>query len=181
MTKEAKLVQAEGGLEPEGPGWFALNVRDACWYAHDAFGSACRFEGAGEAHFGELGINVRVLEPGQPNCRYHAESLQEDFLVLSGECLVLVEGEQRRLRAWDIVHCPPWTEHVFVGAGDRSCVILMVGARSPEKKLRYPVSELALSQFAGVEEETDDPVVAYADVPARTRTVAPTDGLPWGT
>lgn len=164
-------------LEPEGPGWFVLNVRDASWWTHEAFGSSCRFEGVEEAHFAELGINIRILEPGQPNSRYHAESVQEDFLVRSGECLLLVEGEERRLRAWDLVHCPPWTEHVFVGAGDDP----LVGARSAEKKLRYPVSKLALSHSAGVEQETDDPVVAYADLPPRTRTEAPTHSLPWGT
>ena len=105
--------------------------------------------------FPQFGINVTVLEPGQSSV-YHAESNQEAFLVLGGECRLLVEGEERRLRAWDFFHSPPWTEHAFVGAGDRPCVILMVGAHvSPE--VRYPVSELAARYGASVEKETSDP------------------------
>ena len=137
---EAKLVATEHGLVPEGEGWFVLNAREAAWFRHESFGSAVRFQG--EGGFPEIGINVRVLEPGQPNCMYHRESVQEAFLVLSGECLLLVEGEERRLRRWDFFHASPWTEHAFVGAGDGPCVILMAGARSgPE--VRYPVSALA--------------------------------------
>lgn len=100
------------------------------------------FEGR-EASFPQFGINVSVLEPGKPNCLYHSEAAQEAFLVLSGECKLLVEGEERALKAWDFFHCPPGVEHVFVGAGDGPCVVLMVGARSKDERLLYPVSELA--------------------------------------
>jgi len=103
-----------------------------------------------------------VLKPGQPNCMYHGEDAQEDFLVLSGECLLPVEGAERRLRAWDFVHWPPWTEHVFVGAGTGPCVVLMVGERRLGSGIRYPVSELARRHGAGVERETDSPKEAYA-------------------
>ena len=104
-----------------------LNARDARWWHHDTFGSSVIFEG--DARFPQFGINIQVLEPGQPNCMYHGENAQEDFLVLSGECLLLVNGEERPLKQWDFVHSPAWTEHVFVGAGDGPCAILMVGAR----------------------------------------------------
>ena len=97
-------------------GWFVTNVRDARWVRSDKFGAAALFD-VQDARFEELGINIRVLEPGQPASLYHAESAQEDFLVLRGECVLVVEGEERRLRAWDFVHCPPLTKHVFVGAG----------------------------------------------------------------
>src|SRR5919201_3207315 len=130
--------------------WFVVNVRDAPWWRHDTFGASCRFEDR-EKPFEQLGVNIRVLQPGQPNCLYHSESLQEDFLVLSGECLLLVEGEERRLRPWDFVHCPPWTEHIFVGAGDGPCLVLAVGARRKGRGIRYPVSEVALKHGAGVE------------------------------
>ena len=122
--------------------WFVVNVRDGHWRTHHAFGASCGFEDS-ETSFEQFGVNVRVLQPGQPNCLYHSESNQEDFLVLAGECLLLVEGEERPLRAWDFVHCPPGTEHVFVGAGDGPCVILMVGGRSEDERLLYPVSEVA--------------------------------------
>jgi uncharacterized cupin superfamily protein len=93
---------------------------------------------------------------------YHGEDAQEDFLVLSGECLLLVEGQERRLKAWDFVHCPPMTEHIFIGAGDRPCLIVMIGARRKGRPIRYPVSEVALQHGAGVETETTEPREAYA-------------------
>jgi len=182
MPEEAKLVETESGLEPEGEGWFVVNVGDAAWWRHRGiFGFGCRFEDpeSEAAEFPQIGINLRVLQPGEPNCRYHAESDQEDFLVLGGECVLLVEGQERRLRAWAFVHCPPWTEHVFVGAGDGPCVILMVGARLPDGEIVYPVSELALGHGAGVAKESRDPGEAYADLPPRRRERLPDLGLPW--
>ena len=129
--------------------------------------------------FSELGINLHVIWPGQPNCMYHGESDQEDFLVLHGECLLLVEGEERRLGAWDFVHFPPWTEHVLVGAGEGPCVILMTGSRKPDGAVRYPVSELARKHGAGVEEETTEPREAYARFPRFERARVPDLELPW--
>jgi uncharacterized cupin superfamily protein len=159
MIPEATMAQTEAGLVPEGEGWFVVNAREARWWHTDELGRAVLFEG--EPRFAEIGINIQVLEPGQPNCMYHGEGAQEDFLVLSGECLLLVEGEERRLKAWDFVHCPPWTEHVFVGAGPGACAILMIGKR-PETGLRYPVVDVALRHGAGVEKETDKGSEAYA-------------------
>ncbi len=135
-----------------------LSAREARWLDGD-FGTYTRFEG--EPRFPQLGINIGVLQPGQPSCLYHREADQEDFLVLSGECLLVIEGEERRLQAWDFVHCPAWTEHVFVGAGDGPCVILAVGGRSGGGVV-YPESELARRHGAGVERETRDPRQAYA-------------------
>ncbi len=177
MTQEARLVETESGLEPDGDGWFVVSVADACWWRNEVFGATCDFEG--ETRFPQLGINLHVLMPGQPNCMYHRESVQEDFLVLSGECLLLIEGGERRLKAWDFVHCPPWTDHVFVGAGSGPCVILMVGARRPDEEVVYPVSEVAQKHGAGVEEETTQPREAYARFPRPRRERPPTDGLPW--
>jgi uncharacterized cupin superfamily protein len=182
MVEEAKLVETESGLEPADGGWFVVNVADATWWRHrGVFGFGCRFENpeSETAEFPQVGINVRVLQPGEANCRYHAESDQEDFLVLHGECLLLVEGQERPLKAWDFVHCPPRTEHVFVGAGTGPCVVLMLGARLPEGDIVYPVSELALKHGAGVETETHDPRTAYADLPPRRRERLPDLGLPW--
>jgi len=147
VDHEAQLKRTDSGLEPVGDGWFVLNARDAKW--NDGhFGAYTRFEG--EPRFTQIGINIGVLSPGQPACFYHGEDNQEDFLVLSGECLLLIEGEERSLRQWDFVHCPPWAEHVFVGAGESPCAILAVGARSSHDVV-YPRSELALRYGAGVE------------------------------
>ena len=164
MVREAELEATEAGLAPKGPGWFIVNAKEARWIEHPTFGSGTTFEGDGDAHFQELGVNIGVMEPGQPACMYHRENQQEDFLVLFGECIVIVEGQERPLKAWDFVHCPPGTNHVFVGAGDGPCAVLSIGRRLPrdEEKLVYPVDDAALKHGAGVETETPDPKQAYA-------------------
>jgi uncharacterized cupin superfamily protein len=181
MIEEARLEQTEAGLAPASEGWFVMNVRDAQWRLRPPFGSGCRFEGVDETFaFSEFGINIRVLEPGEPNCRYHRESNQEAFLVLQGEPLLLVEEQERRLKPWDFVHMPPDATHVFVGAGDGTSVILMVGTRDPHEQLVYPASELAQRHNAGVQEETDDPQVAYSDLePPTAGRPRSWNKLPW--
>jgi len=171
MVPESPYEQTANGIEPTGEGWFVVNTREARWFSGD-FGAYTRFEG--RVRFPQLGINIGVLEPGQPSCMYHGEDEQEDFLVLAGECLLLIEGEERRLRAWDFVHCPPWTEHVFVGAGDGPCTILAVGTRT-RGRVVYPRSELAQRHNAGVEQRTTEPDEAYAKY-AKDEPVAYRDG-----
>ena len=176
---EARLDDFGSGLAPAGDGWFVVNVRDVEWWTSETFGSGCGFESR-EFSFPQLGINLSVLEPGEPNCLYHSESQQEAFLVLSGECKLLVEGAERLLRPWDFVQCPAGTEHVFVGDGDGPCVILMVGARLKDEQLLYPVSELAARYGASAEEETSDPRQAYAEFePSRRGRPSCWDRLPW--
>ena len=116
MTKEAQLERTPAGLVRTTPGWFIVNVCDTAWFRSDDFGSACQFEG--RHRFEQLGVNVHVMMPGQPGCNYHRENQEEHFLVLSGECLVVVEGEERPLRQWDFFHSPKGTNHVLVGAGE---------------------------------------------------------------
>jgi uncharacterized cupin superfamily protein len=161
VVPEAPLLPTDGGLVPEGEGWFVVNAREARWVENADFGAFTVFEGKEAARFQQLGINIGVLNPGQPACKYHRETDQEDFLVLSGEALLLIEGEERPLKAWDFVHCPPETDHVIVGAGDGPCVVLAVGARSGGGVV-YPVSELAARYGASVEQETNEGKEAYA-------------------
>ena len=144
------------------PNWFVINVADAPALSHEVGGTYVRFERPDD-RFPEFGINIHLLQPGEPNAKYHAEDAQEDFLVLSGECLAIIEGEERRLRAWDFVHCPAGTEHVFVGAGEGPCAVLMVGARGEGKTARYPVNELAAKYGASAPAPTDVPAEAYSD------------------
>ena len=120
---EAPLADTGSGLAPAGDGWFVVNVRDAQWLTSEngdkkPSGSECAFESE-EFWFRQLGIRLHVLEPGEPNGLYHSESQQEAFLVLSGECRLLVEGVERLLRPWDFFHSPAGTEHIFLGAGER--------------------------------------------------------------
>ncbi len=145
--------------------WFVVNVADAPALRHEVAGTYVRFESA-EARFPQFGVNIHVLQPGEPNGRYHREDAQEDFLVLSGECLLIVEDEERRLRAWDFFHCPAGTDHILVGAGAGPCAILMIGARRPDLAIHYPVNARAARYGASVAHPTDSPAEAYADWPS---------------
>jgi uncharacterized cupin superfamily protein len=155
MVPEAKL---ENGV-PQGEGWFVVNAHDSRWL-HNELGAYCPFEGKDDAAFDQVGINLNVLPPGMPMAMYHEEPGQEDFLVLRGECLLIVEGQERRLKAWDFIHCPPRTKHVIVGAGESPAVVLAVGARKGGAS--YPVDETAVRFGAGVDKEVASPKEAYA-------------------
>ncbi len=166
MVPEAPLEETEHGRVPAGEGWFVLNARDARWSDRGPRGARCGFEG--EPEFPQLGVHLYVLGPGEPMSMYHWEADQEDFLVLAGEPLLVIEGEERPLRQWDFVHCPAGTRHVIVGAGDGPSVVLAVGARidSTGKDWGgYPVDETALRHGAGVDSETTRAEEAYARFP----------------
>jgi uncharacterized cupin superfamily protein len=179
VVAEAPLEDSGSGLIPVREGWFVVNVRDAEWWTSEQFGSVCSFENE-ESRFPDLGFSIAVLERGKPNCLYHAESKQEAFLVLAGECRLLVEGEERLLGAWDFFHCSGGTEHVLVGAGDAPCVVLMTGPRGEGENLVYPVSELAARYGASVARQTPDPSEAYAPFePHRRERPKEWDALPW--
>jgi uncharacterized cupin superfamily protein len=171
MVPEARLESSGHGLVPEGDGWFVLNARDARWRDGEGRGAICGFEGTPE--FPQLGINLSALEPGETMAMYHWEADQEDFLVLAGEALLVVEGEERPLRRWDFVHCPAGTKHVIVGAGEEPCLVLAVGARERSTGPDwggYVVDDAALRHGAGVEEKTADASEAYARFPPREPT-----------
>jgi uncharacterized cupin superfamily protein len=167
---EAEFERTELGLVPASAGWFVLNARDARWIDAEGRGARLPFEGEGDAEFSQVGISLFVLAPGEPMGMYHWEADQEDFLVLSGEAVLIVEGEERLLRQWDFVHCPPDTRHIIVGAGDGPSVVLAVGAREHQDGPGwggYTVDEVALRHRAGVERETTEAEEAYASVPMR--------------
>jgi uncharacterized cupin superfamily protein len=171
VVPEARLEQTEHGLVPMGEGWFVLNARDGRWRSAPGRGAACDLEG--EPELPQVGIHIFVLGPGEPMSMYHWEADQENFLVLSGEALLIIEGEERPLRQWDFVHCPRDAKHVIVGAGEGHCAVLAVGARDRSTGPDwggYTVDEVALRHGAGVEQETDDATEAYAHVPHRTAT-----------
>jgi uncharacterized cupin superfamily protein len=158
---EARLGKAEnGGLVPEGDGWFVLNARDARWL-DGTLGAYCAWEGP-DARFPQVGINLNVLQPGVPMAMYHRENSQEDFLVLAGDCVAVVDGVERRLSQWDFLHCPPGVPHVIVGAGETPALVLAVGARDVgEQDLVYPADPVAQRHNAGVAVETSNPRDAY--------------------
>jgi uncharacterized cupin superfamily protein len=167
VVEEARLETVASGLAPVSPGWFVVNARDAAWVNNDYSGGVCIFESddfvlRGRPDLDEYvkphaGFTLRVVPPERSAGLYHAESVQEDFLILMGECILLIEDEERRLGAWDFVHCPPGTAHTFVCTGDRPCVILGTGNRREDLERIYLRSEVALRYGAGVEEDTEEP------------------------
>jgi uncharacterized cupin superfamily protein len=167
VLEESPLREIDTGKVPAGKGWFVLNARDAPWWQRDGRGHLCEFEDPeGDASdFSQLGVNITVLGPGDPLAMYHWEADQEDFLVVAGEALLVVEGEERWLRQWDFVHCPPTTEHTIVGAGEGPCVVVAIGARDRSTGPEwggYTVDEVARRHGAGVEVATTVPAEAYA-------------------
>ncbi|HZB24272.1 MAG TPA: cupin domain-containing protein [Gaiellaceae bacterium] len=166
MVPEAPLEETDDGLVPAGEGWFVLNAHEARWRDRPRRGFATAFEGTPQ--FQQLGLRLYVLEPGEPMGMYHWEANQEDFLVLSGEALLLIEGEERPLRQWDFVHCPPEANHIILGAGSGPCVVFAVGAREnvdDETWGGYPVDETAARHGVSVERETSDVEEAYTRFP----------------
>jgi uncharacterized cupin superfamily protein len=150
------MESREHGLEPATDGWFILNAADAVGWSRKEGATHVFFE-SDDSEFPHFGIGIAQLAADVPNCLYHREDRQEGFLVLEGEPLLLIEGEERRLKQWDYVHCPPDAEHVVVGPG----TVLMIGDRSPDEKVHYPVSELAGKYGASAVEPSDDPKEAY--------------------
>ncbi len=170
MVPEAELEQTEAGLVPASAGWFVMNARDARWFdrpGKDSLPLTGCDEFEAETYFPMLGMSIQVLAPGEPNSMYHWETEQEDFLVLAGEALLIVEGQERPLKQWDFVHCPPETRHVFVGAGGGPCVILAASSRQFQKDGPwgyYTVDDAARRHSACSDVETQDGNVAYAHV-----------------
>jgi mannose-6-phosphate isomerase-like protein (cupin superfamily) len=167
MVPEARLERVASGLAPVTPGWFVVNAADAAWVTNDEWCGVCIFESddfvlQGRPDLTEYvkpgaGFTIRVVAPGRPAGLYHAESVDENFLILAGECVLVVEDEKRCLRQWDFVHCPPMTGHTFVNTGTEPCVILATGNRRDDLERIYPRSEAALPYGASVEADTSQP------------------------
>ena len=179
MVPEAPQEDTDTGRVPQGDGWFVLNARAARWRPGEGRGAYCIFEGATD--FPQIGIHLVSLQPGDRMSLYHWEADQEDFLVLSGEARLIIEGKERPLKPWDFVHCPAETKHTIVGAGDTLCLVLAVGGRDRSTEANwggYTVDEAALRHDASVLKDTTDPDEAYARFPARTPAPYRDDWLP---
>jgi uncharacterized cupin superfamily protein len=160
------MERTEHGLRASGEGWFVVNARDAVWGDSGEMGVFTRLGEGPESRFEQLGINIGVLWPGQPACMYHREPNQEGFLIVAGECILFVEGEERRMKQWDYFHCPADTDHVLVATGDGPCVAIAVGSRA-SRDVVYPEFEPARRYGGAVEKETTDPDEAYAGIELR--------------
>ena len=165
---EAPLRTTKFGLAPDGEGWFVLNAKDSRWRDDGtSLGFYTDFEG--KRRFPQLGVSLYVLHRGEAMSMYHRERHQEAFLVLAGECLLIVEGEERTLRAWDFFHCPGETAHTIVGAGDGPAVVFACGARGGARGYFYPTDPAAAAHGAAADRDTTEPADAYARFPASTR------------
>jgi uncharacterized cupin superfamily protein len=176
---QAPLEETEHGLAAADEGWYVLNAQSARWWWAPGRGAYSDLEGAQD--FPQLGFNIVVLGQGEAMSMYHWEADQEDFLVVAGEALLIVEGEERELRQWDFVHCPTGTKHTIVGAGSEPAVVIAVGAREHQEGTgwgAYTVDETARRHDAGVERETDDPDTAYARFTRRKHTAYRAGWLP---
>ena len=161
---EAKIDDTEHGRVPADGGWHILNLSEMQWATVEGGGTWCGFGSPAEPS-DRIGIGVHVLWPGESPGFYHEESGLEGFLVLSGECIAVVEGEERRMGPWDYLHSPGGTRHITVGAGDGPCAILMYGTRTPDAGILYPVEPAAAKYGHSVATETESPKEAYKDRP----------------
>lgn len=151
---------------PDHP-WTVVNATAQPWQAAPGWGRFVKFEDPDGARWPQYGFNIQVLEPGDVSTMYHGEGAQEDFVVLSGSCLAIVEGEEVRLETWDVLHCPPWTRHGFKNDTGAACAILMIGGRHDggEYDVEYPYDATAVKHGAGVKAYTTEGDVAYAGTP----------------
>jgi hypothetical protein len=80
--------------------------------------------------------------------------------------VLIVEGQERQLKAWDFFHCPGGTEHIIVAAGEEAAIVVAVGARGPGVGggVVYLVSEIAARSGSSVERETTSSAEAYEKV-----------------
>jgi len=185
VVPEAKLEDNGTGLVPQSVGWLVLNARDARWFDKPGQGHSVPLTGhdeyEAETFFPMLGMAIRVMSPGEVSTTYHWETEQEDFLVLAGEALAIIEGQERALKQWDFVHCPPETKHAFVGAGDGPCVLLCASSRQFQKDGPwgfYCADETAARHNAASPEDTQDGDIAYARFPPSRETRYPGGLLP---
>jgi uncharacterized cupin superfamily protein len=161
---EANIDDTEHGRVPTDDGWFIMNLKDVAWAKVEGGGTWTAWE-TRETASKTLGVGVHILWPGESPGYYHTESQQEGFLVLSGECVAIVEGQERRMGPWDFLHSPPGTAHITVGAGDGPCALVIVGTRAPDNEIRYLVEPAAAKYGHSVQTETDSPREAYKDRP----------------
>jgi uncharacterized cupin superfamily protein len=184
VVPEAELEETEAGLLPKSKGWFIMNALETRWFDKPGQGHAASLTGydeyEAETFFPMLGMSIRVAGPGEVTTTYHWETEQEDFLVLSGEGIAIIEGEERPLKQWDFVHCPPGAKHGFVG-GEPPLVLLCASSRQFQKDGPwgyYCFDETAAKHNAASPEDTQDGEIAYARFADSRKTRYPGGLLP---
>jgi uncharacterized cupin superfamily protein len=174
---EAPFEASEHGLVCKGEGWFVVNARDVRWRESKGRGASSNF--GGDTVFEQLGVGITVVGPNEPTTTYHWETDQEDFLVLRGGGVAIVDGAEQPLRQWDFIHCPPGVAHAFVG-GPEGLVLFGVGARERHTMLNddgervgrpdwgeYVADPIAAKHGAAPDETTTSAAEAYKRFPPR--------------
>jgi uncharacterized cupin superfamily protein len=161
LAPDGRIARFTDHVPHGGPASFVRNLADAPWLS-GPHGTWTPIVALGE-RFGQVGVNVARLAPGQPASLYHREGDQEGFLVLEGDCVVVADEQEHRLTRWDYFHFAPGTDHVLIGAGERGCLALLLGARA-DGGVFYPVSEAAGRHGASAAEATASPKAAYAEI-----------------
>jgi uncharacterized cupin superfamily protein len=169
-VNEARIERTPEGQVAVDGGWFILNLGEMAWETVPGFGVWCGFDGPeSQTSTRRVGVHIHVLKPGEANGYYHAEAEQEGFVVLSGECVAVVEGQERRMRRWDYLHSPAGTRHITIGAGEEPCAILMFGSPDPSRKVEWIADENAAKYGASVAYTTDRDTEAYGELPPTVR------------
>lgn len=172
--RKAQIETTPEGQVPVDGGWFVLNLGELAWEAAPGFGTWRDFNPPGaDPDAPGIGVHVHVFQPGESNGYYHAEDAQEGFLVLSGECVAVIEGAEHRMRQWDYFHSPPGTAHITVGAGDGPCAILMFGSPDPRRPVTWIANDTAAKYGASVARTTNRDTEVYGDLPPVQRVQAP--------
>jgi uncharacterized cupin superfamily protein len=119
-----------------------------------------------------LGIHYEVMPPGGRSSFPHAESDQDEFvLVLKGRPDVWLDGELHPLVEGDCVAFPAGTgiAHSFLNNSDEDMHLLVVGvANKPSNRLNYPLNPERMDEFAKWGE-------AWLDAPKHA--LGPHDGI----
>jgi Cupin domain len=164
---EASVRMSKNGLVTDGEGWFVVNARESRWRDEGPLGSYCTFEG--KRAIPAFRDQYQRPRAGRDDGDVPPRDRQEAFLILAGECTLIVEGRGRQLVAWDFFYCPPGTGHSIVAAGRQAAVVLAVGARGRGVGggVVYPVCKAAARYGASVARETTSSAAAYAKARAR--------------
>jgi hypothetical protein len=131
MVPESQLEKTEHGLVSKGEGWFVLNKRDAVWRHVDGRGASASLAPISKAS-GNSSSSASIRScsgSGRTDGHVPLEGRSGGLPRGVGEAVLIIEGEERQLRAWDFVHCPPNTKRVIGGAGSGPCFVIAVGAR----------------------------------------------------
>lgn len=119
-----------------------------------------------------IGINYDIVPPGNRTSRPHAESAEEEFvLVLQGRPDVWIDGVLHQLVEGDAVTFPAGTgiAHSFLNNSTEDAHLLVVGEHArPGNQLNYPLNPERMEEF----EKTGR---AWLDAPKRE--LGPHDGM----